>query len=745
MSAARTIVLSAFAVQLAIAGTYDETVRPVLKQYCAGCHAGESPAGGLGIAKLLEQKEESALADRTHWEAIARRMRAGEMPPPGLPQPKRAQTLAVADWVEAAYARLDRSQPVEPGRVTARRLNRVEYSNSVRDLLGLDMNSAAELPPDPYGYGFDNIGDVLSTNSALLEQYVKTAETIARAAIPIDGETIEPTMQRYLAERIGQDRQMRMRVDHAFPADGVYTLRTAFYQALKDGTRVRMTLAVDGREVGADELKFYYQIDRAIEAVAVPLTAGVHRIDATIEVLPEPEYKGNPPYLEYVQVYGPMEVAPAARSEAYRRFFSCGHAPGEHEPEDCARAILRPLARRAFRRPLREGELERLLRLAAMERERTGSFERSLRTALEAVLASPHFLFRIEADSGGPSPHALSDHELATRLSYFLWSSLPDDELQRLADASELHEKLSQQLDRMLADPKADAFVRNFTGQWLQTRNLEVNRPDPDLFPAFDGEMARAMRLETEMVFAAILREDRSILEFLDGKFTFVNERLAKHYGIEGVKGEEMRRVELDGARRGGVLTQGSVLTVSSYPTRTSAVIRGKWVLENLLNEAPPPPPPDVPALEESKSGGGTMRQQLEAHRASPNCASCHARMDPLGFGLENYDAIGRWRDEDGGQPVDASGVLPGGARFETPAQLKAILLESKDTFTAALSEKMLTYATGRGMELADRPAVRRVADRVKQNAYRMQELLLAVVESETFRMRSPRAESKGD
>ncbi|MEZ5363151.1 MAG: DUF1587 domain-containing protein [Bryobacterales bacterium] len=435
---------------VAVAGVYDETVRPVLTQYCAGCHAGESPAGGLAIATLLEQPEDVALADRAHWEAIARRMRAGEMPPPGLPQPERANTVAVADWVEASYARLDRSQPVDPGRVTARRLNRVEYANSVRDLLGLDMNPAAELPPDPYGYGFDNIGDVLSTNSALLDQYVKAAETIARASIPMDGETIEPTMQRYLAERIGQDRQMRMRVDHAFPADGVYTLRTAFYQALKDGTRVRLTLSVDGREVGADELKFYYQIDRAIEAVAVPLTAGVHRIDATIEVLPEPEYKGKPPYLEYVQVYGPMKVLPAAESQAYRRFFTCGHAPGKHEPEACSKVILQPLARRAFRRPLRNGELERLLRLAAMERERTGSFEQSMRTALEAVLASPHFLFRIEADGAGPKPHPLSDHELATRMSYFLWSSLPDDELEQLADAGELRQNLPGQLERML-------------------------------------------------------------------------------------------------------------------------------------------------------------------------------------------------------------------------------------------------------------------------------------------------------
>ena len=729
----------------ATSAPYDDAVRPVLRSHCAACHGGDSPAGGFAVEALLALPEAETLGERARWEQVAQRMRTGEMPPRGMPQPSPAEVNAIVDWVEASYERLDRTQPIDPGRVTARRLNRVEYSNSVRDLLGIDMNPEAELPADPYGYGFDNIGDVLSVNAGLTEQYLKAAERIAQAAVPIDGAMPQPTMQRYLAERIGQDRQLRMRIEHAFPADGVYALRTAFYQALKTGTRARLTLSVDGREVGSDVLEFYYQIDRAIEAPGVHVTAGRHRIDATIEVLPEPEYEGKPPYLEYVQIYGPLKTTPAGETEAYSRFFTCGHAPGEHDSRACTRRILAPLARRAFRRPVTGEEIGGLLSLAAREEARSGSFEEAMRTALEALLVSPHFLFRVERDAASDTPHRVGEHELATRLSYFLWSSLPDAELSRLADEDRLSEQVPEQVRRMLADPKTQSLVENFTGQWLQTRNLKVTKPDVELFPEFNGELARAMRTETEKVFAAVLKENRSILDLLDGQFTFVNERLAEHYGIAGVTGDQFRRVELDGVQRGGVLGHASVLTVSSYPTRTSAVIRGKWILDNILNEPPPPPPPDAPALEESAAAGvGTMRQQLEAHRANAACAACHQRMDPLGFGLENYDAIGRWRDTEGEAPIDASGVLPGGERFNGPAELKAILARDEETFTRALAEKMLTYATGRGMEMSDRGAVRRIADRVRANGHRLQELILAVAESDTFRMRSPRVESGG-
>ncbi len=709
------------------ANMFANTVKPFLNRQCSSCHSGKSPAGGFAVGPLLAASAADSLRARERWERIAQRLHSGEMPPKGLPRPDPQAVASVVGWIAKTYEQLDRTAPIDPGRVTARRLNRLEYSNSVRDLLGIDLNPAEDFPVDPYGYGFDNIGDVLNTNAGLTDQYLKAAERIARTVIPVAGEAVPATMQRYLAERIGQDRQTRIRVDHVFPVAGLYTLRTAFYQALRDGTRVRMKLFVDGRPVADQVLKFYYQIDRAVDAPRVPVPAGRHRVEATIEVLPEPAYKGTLPYLEYLQVYGPLE----GTAKPANTLLTCdGTQPG------CAKRILEPLARRAWRRPVTGVEIDGLLGLVAREEKRSGSFAEGMRSGLMAILVSPHFLFRVERDRSPSSRRAsavqpISPHELATRLSYFLWGSLPDHELDRLADSGQLPRVVGAQTVRMLADPRAAAFVESFSGQWLQTRNLSVQRPDAKLFPAFTGELADAMRRETEMFFAAIVRENRSILDFLDAPFTYLNGPLAKHYGIAGVSGEQFRRVDLDGVRRGGVLTHGSVLTVSSYPTRTSPVIRGKWVLDNLLNQPPPPPPPNVPQLEEkAASSSASMRQQLEKHRASAQCASCHSRMDPLGFGLENYDAIGRWREE------DASGELPGGVRFSTPAEMKQILKGDPDVFARALTEKMLTFALGRGVEVRDRPTVRRIVDRLRANGYRMQELILGIVESEAFRQR---------
>lgn len=725
----------AMAAGMAMAGDYADAVRPFLRANCGGCHGAKAPAGGFAVDTLVAGSEADSLAQRERWERVAQRIKSGEMPPKGAARPDAEKARAVTAWVEGSYEKLDRTQSADPGRVTARRLNRYEYTRTVRDVLGMDLNPGADFPVDPYGYGFDNIGDVLSLSPLLAEQYLKAAERVARAAVPVNGETQPATMQRYLAERVGQDRQLKMQVDHVFPADGTYTLRSAFYQALKDGTQVRMRLFLDGKEAANEVLRFYYQIDRGVEAKAVAVTAGRHRVEATIEVLPDQGYKGTPPYLEYVQVYGPMETVKAGETGAYGRFFTCGHAPGKHGAS-CARRILAPLAKKAWRRPVTPVEMDGLLGLAQREQARTGSFEKAMRTSLAAVLMSPHFLFRVERDRG-TGARQLESHELAARLSYFLWSSLPDAELTKLADAGTLVGALRGQALRMLRDGRADALVESFGGQWLQTRNLSVLQPDATRFPSFTGELAAAMRTETEMFFREIVREDRSVLDFVDGRFTYLNERLAKHYGIEGVKGEEFRRVELDGKQRSGVLTQGSVLTVSSYPTRTSPVIRGKWVLENLLNQPPPPPPPDVPPLDEKAgASAGTMRQQLEKHRSNAVCAGCHSRMDPLGFGLENYDAIGRWRVKDGDGEIDAAAELPGGRKFSTPGELKAILRGEPEVFTRALTEKMLTYALGRGLELKDRAAVRKIVERVQANGYRMSELVLGIVESEPFRMR---------
>jgi hypothetical protein len=420
---------------------------------------------------------------------------------------------------------------------------------------------------------------------------------------------------------------------------------------------------------------------------------------------------------------------------------ACGHAPGAHRPE-CARLIVTALARRAWRRPVSETEVRNLLRFVQMAQRDGGSLEQGIRVALEAVLVSPHFLFRIEHDSDPDDPaaaHNVSDFELATRLSYFLWSSMPDDELFQRAEDGSLRrpEVLAEQTWRMMRDPKGRRLVTNFGGQWLQVRNLDSAQPDPEKFPDFDGELRDAMRQETTLFFEYIMREDRSILDFVDGRYTFLNERLAKHYGITGVEGGQFRRVELANNERSGVLTQASVLTVSSYPARTSPVLRGKWLLENVLGAPPPPPPPDAGVLDEDQvNSHGTVREQFEKHRSKPACFSCHSRMDPLGFGLENYDAIGRWRTHEGKFPVDASGTLPDGRSFNGSSELKEILKADRDEFARCLTEKMLTYALGRGLDRYDRPAVTRICRTLSGSGYRFSSLVLGIVNSLPFQMR---------
>lgn len=715
------------------ADVFEASVKPFLRRNCVGCHGTKNASGGMSVEAFLAQPAATALRDRERWERIAYKIRSGEMPPKGASRPRASEVRAVAEWIDGEYLRLDRNAPADPGSVTLRRLNRNEYSNSVRDLLQVDMRPGDDLPADPYGYGFDNIGDVLSMSPVLAERYLKAAERISKVVIPIDGETVPPTMERYLAERMAQDEQLHLTVDHVFPADGEYTLRSAWYQALKDGTKVKLRLFVDGREVASGVLSFYYQIDRALDAPGVRITAGRHRVEAKIEVLPDPPYKGNPPYLEYLQIYGPSKLTPSAGIATYSQLMPCSGGPG------CARKVLEPLATRAYRRPVTAGEMDDLLSLASATEKRTGSFAKSMRVGLQAILVSPNFLFRVEQGS-------LDEYELASRLSYFLWSSLPDEELLRLAGAGRLRAGIVGQVKRMMADARSSALVENFAGQWLQTRNLSVLKPDRKKFPGYNSDLRDDFRTETELFFAEIMREDRSILEFIDGKFSYWNERLARHYGVDGVSGAQFRRVELDGVQRSGVLTHASVLTVSSYPTRTSPVIRGKWVLENILNAPPPPPPPEVPPLDEQAVGNaGSLRQQLEKHRANAVCASCHARMDPLGFGLENYDGTGKWRTMDGKFAVDASGSLPDGRSFQSPEELKGILRADAGAFTRGFVEKMLTYALGRGLEMRDRGAVRKIVDRVESREQRFSEVVLGVVESVPFQMREAGTASKPD
>jgi hypothetical protein len=697
------------------AASFDSTVKPLLSAYCKPCHNANLSSGGLNVEALTN------LQNRPQWEAIVTRLRNGEMPPKAAKHPDQDLLNAAVDWIESEYARMDRNAPKDPGHVTAHRLNRFEYNNTVRDLLGVDFRPADDFPVDPYGYGFDNIGDALSLSPVLTEKYLKAAEHIAKLAIPDPQHPVPQTTQRYLAERMGQAQMLRISVYGEFPVDGEYTLRSGWYQGLKVGVKMQTQLLVDGRQVSSEELRFFTEMDRSFYARGIRIAAGKHKIEAVME--PEPELKGAKPYLEYIEIKGPE------KQFASQHPLLTGNDP---------RPILEPLLRRAYRRHVTSFEVAQLVKLVNDSRSRGDSYPQAMRLAIEAILISPNFLFRIERDPPGTAAHPISNRELASRLSYFLWSSMPDDELLKVTPAT-----LSSQVRRMMADPKSRAFVQNFSGQWLQTRNLDVLKPDPAKFPDYDPELRDAMRTETEMFFATVIREDRSVLDFIDGNFTFVNERLARHYGIEGVTGPEFRKVALDGKQRGGVLTQASVLTVSSYPTRTSPVIRGKWVLENILNTPPPPPPPDVPPLDEKSVGQtASMREQLEHHRANPLCAGCHSRMDPLGFGLENYDATGRWRTEDGKFPIDSSGTLPNGKSFTGAAELKTILRANPDAFVRALAEKLLTYALGRGLENFDRPAIQQIVDRARANGYRFSALIDGVVNSLPFQQRRAAVES---
>jgi hypothetical protein len=580
-------------------------------RYCVSCHKGPRARGGLALDKFPD--EAAVLKGRLTWEKVADALRAGDMPPPNRPRPSAAEVDTLNAWLDAVVLQADCGGQKDPGRVTLRRLNRTEYNNTVRDLLGIDFRPADDFPADDVGYGFDNIGDVLSLPPLLLEKYLAAAETV---------------------------------VDKAF-------------------------------------------------------------------------------------------AGPAARKRIMTVPF---------ENEEAARRILRGFAERAYRRPVRDDELSRLVRFVELAQKNGDSFETGIRLALQAVLVSPHFLFRVELDRRPNDPRAvrdLNDFELASRLSYFLWSSMPDDELFRLARERSLRKPgvLEAQVRRMLKDPRSRALTDNFAGQWLQTRNLKGFAPDPALFPGFDEKLRAAMLKETELFFESVVREDRSVLDFLDADYTYVNERLAKHYGIPGVKGDEFRKVALTGAHRaarGGVLTQAAVLAVTSNPTRTSPVKRGKWVLENVLGTPPPPPPPGVEELKEGKDVElkGSLRQRMEQHRADPGCASCHRRMDPLGFGFENFDAVGAWRDRDGKHAIDPSGVLPNGQSFKGPAELKAILKGRSDAFARCLAEKMLTYALGRGVERSDRCAVDEIARNLAREQFRFSALVLQIVKSDPFQKR---------
>ncbi len=728
-------------VQPAVAAAqFRNQVEPLVTKYCAACHTGEDPTGGMAFEQPLSRLD--VAQDRETWEKIAGKLHGGEMPPEGEPQPDAAERAAMTEWLDGQLVQFGCGDERDPGRVTIRRLNRSEYDNTIRDLFGVDFHQSEDFPTDDVGYGFDNIGDVLSMPPILLEKYLAAAEHVVARVLGTEltnlatddingGQEIEG------GARIVTNSEVEVRTKVRTFGGGDFVVRVRAWGDQVRDEPVRMALYYDKELIRRFDVRAVAGEPQVYEAF-ISARGGRHTFSLVFENdyydAAGAEPKDRNLYFDRFEVMGPYPTT-------YRQVI-----PREHTPEDkmlLAREIFAEFMRRAFRRPVTEDELNRMLALVEMAGREGENFNTAIGVGLQAVLVSPHFLFRVELDPEPNEPGAirtLNDFELATRLSYFLWSSMPDDELFTLARLGTLRQgdNLQQQVRRMLADEKSQALVENFAGQWLQLRNLAIAAPDKAKYPGFDEALRRAMRQETELFFAAILREDRSVLDFINADFSYINERLAVHYGIPDVKGEEFRRVQLDPEQRGGVLTQASVLTVTSNPTRTSPVKRGKWVLENLFGTPPPPPPPDVPELKDEGEAAltGSLRERMEQHRAKAECAVCHNRMDPLGFGLENYDGIGGWRTKDGEFDIDSSGLLPGGQTFAGPRELRAILLARQDDFVRCLSEKMLTYGLGRGVEYSDRCTVEDIARAVKQNDYKFSSMILAIVESDAFQKR---------
>lgn len=745
-----------------VATIYAEQVNPFVKRNCLMCHNKANATAGVNFSRYPTASE--ALKEPEIWEKVAERLMNGTMPPKGLPRPPAEQQQAVLNWIHSGLEDLATHAKPDPGRVTARRLNRYEYNNTIRDLLGVDFKPAKDFPADDSGYGFDNIGDVLTVSPVLMEKYVDAAWEIAQRAIVSPTDSLSPTVIRLdgdTVERLGSraSKASGSLADagtkeawYEFPADAEYEIMVRMSDRRKDKlVPARFKAAVGGNDPVQLEMELVERGDEASNeyTFTTRVSAGRHPIRAVtvdetgapFQYEPEEPGEGRAIDVSYFEVRGPFGAAERAITDSHRKIFVCMPRT-ESEEDACGERILTRLARLAYRRPVNGDDIRPLLSLAAKARAANLGFEEQMRLALQGLLISPHFLYRIERDPAPEKPGVqrnLSSFELASRLSYFLWSSMPDEVLLKAAEEGKLstREEVMAQVDRMLADPKAAALTEAFAGQWLQLRNMDHVQPDRDLFPTFDAGLRRAMKRESELFFEAILKENRGIGDFLTADFTFLNERLAKHYGISGVEGEEFRRVSLAGTQRSGILTQGSVLTISSYPTRTSPVLRGLWLLENVLGSPPPPPPPDIPELDAAGVGeAATLRERMELHRSDPTCAACHSKMDPLGFSLENFDAIGRYRSTEGKFPIDASGVLPDGTKFDGPDSMKQALLQESGAIAKSVTEKMLTFALGRGLERYDRGTVNEIVTAMEKDNYQLRRLVEEVCWSMPFRMR---------
>jgi len=735
-------------------------VLPVLREYCWDCHGDGTHKGDVALDAFTNTP--AILADRRLWERVLHVTSSGEMPPAKKPQPEAAARQQVVQWLDATLFPVDPERP-DPGRVTLRRLNRAEYNNTIRDLVGVDFQPADDFPEDDVGYGFDNIGDVLSLPPLLLEKYLSAAESVVDAAL-VEGPRKPPVRHVAASQFAGGADNGPMRglasngeltVEVHAPAAGTYSVDLRAHGDQAGPDPARMTLRLDGRDVETFDVKAKAREPETYSATVPIAAAGAHTLavafvnDFYQVKTVERKRAGKRPVKEQVTedrnlwvhdltFTGPNDVE-LPLPEFHRRFLA-ERAAGGKKDEESGRAFVGDFARRAWRRPVADAELSRLMTLYTRGREDGATHESAVKQTLTAILVSPHFLFRGEIHPEPDNPgiiRRIGEHALASRLSYFLWSSMPDDTLMDLADRGRLRAELEPQVRRMLRDPKARALTDNFAGQWLGLRTLGLLEPDREKFPAFNEELRHSLRTETERFFEHIVAEDRPVTDFLLADYTFLNGALSRYYGIPGAEGEAFVKVSLSGTPRRGLLTQGSILTLTSNPTRTSPVKRGKWVLENLLASPPPPPPPGVPELEGGDRLQGSLRQRMEQHRENALCASCHERMDPIGFAFEHFDAIGAWRETDGGEPVEPAGKLNTGEAFADHRELNAVLASARRAdFLRCLAEKMLTYALGRGLEYYDRPAVQRIVKDLEAGDGRFSTLVLSVVQSAPFQLR---------
>jgi cytochrome c553 len=765
------------------------TDQAVVQKYCITCHNTRAKTGGLSLEGL---DPADAAAHSELWEKVALKLRGGMMPPQGMPRPDEATLEGFATRLERALDSHARSNP-DPGHKPVHRLNRTEYGNAIRDLLDLETDPSGLLPADDESHGFDNIAGVLRISPSLLEQYLGAARQISSLAVGSDKELVN------LSFRIPPDDSQEDHVEglplgtrggllfrHNFPQDAEYDFSVFLLRNIVGymiGLEFAHTLevSIDGERVFAvnvggeeDNLASDTNMSATADAIdkrlktrvrvkAGPRVVGVTFVRRNSAESDEPlqQHERNHdlqdmngiPLIDRVNVTGPFNPTGPGDTPSRRRLFTCRPPtdaavgrPGTEREVACARTILSAVARRAYRRPVTSADMEPIMALYQTGRAR-GSFDAGIERGLRLILASPKFLFRTESVSTGPKGPVLrdgvervTDLELASRLSFFLWSSIPDDELLNVAAQGKLNQPamLARQVRRMLQDPKSRALVDNFASQWLLLRNLKGHIPVPGDFPNFDNELRQSFRTETELFFESIMREDRSIVDLLNADYTFVNERLARHYGIPAVYGSHFRRITLTGEERRGLLGQGSILTVTSYPNRTSPVLRGKWILENILGTPPPPPPPDVVAqlAETEESANQSVRARMEAHRRAPACASCHRVMDPLGFALENFDGIGEWRMKETGGPVDPGGQLADGSKVDGPVALRKAIMKRPELFVRTVTEKLMTYGLGRGVEYADRPTVRMIASDAAAQNYRFSSVVLGIVTSPQFQMK---------